>query len=130
MNFKIIRTGLIIALFSSFTANVVAAELTIPEDKEVIKFDAWPGAVTFAHKMHAGLSITECSTCHHKMQPGDTKVAPCHECHKHKAAPGETPKARKIFHTRCTGCHEYTIKEGKDAGPRKSKCNLCHIDEE
>jgi len=114
------------ALLSSLLNNVIAAELTIPEDKEVIKFETKIGVVTFPHKRHAELKITECATCHHKMMPEDTVVKPCHDCHQHKSE--ETaPKTKKAFHTRCTGCHEYTVAGGQHAGPVKKKCRLCHI---
>ena len=115
----------IMVLCSLIAGNVVAAELTIPEDKAVIQFETKIGIVTFAHQMHAGLSITECKTCHHKAEPGDTVVKPCHECHQHKST--EPPKASKAFHKRCTGCHEYTVAGGQNAGPLKKKCKLCHI---
>ena len=57
------------ALFFMLASNAMAAELTIPDEKAVIKFDTKLGDVTFAHKKHADLSITECTTCHHKMKP-------------------------------------------------------------
>ena len=129
MKFTVIRsTGLMFALLGLYAVNGVTGELTIPDNKAVIEFDAWPGAVTFAHKKHAELSITKCSTCHHKMLPEDTKVKACHKCHK-DTVKRKTPKAREVFHTRCTGCHEYTIAGGQDAGPKRSKCKLCHIRE-
>jgi len=115
----------IIALLALFTSNAMAEELTIPEDKMVIQFETKIGIVTFAHKMHAGLSITQCTTCHHDLLPADTLVKPCHECHKHKSK--EPAKAKKAFHNRCTGCHEYTVAGGQHAGPLKKKCKLCHI---
>ena len=114
-----------IALLSLFVSNVIAGELTIPENKRVIEFDTKLGTVTFAHKKHAELSITECTTCHHKHEQNDKKVKPCHECHQHKSKT-EVPKAKKAFHTRCTGCHEYTVKGGQKAGPLPKKCKLCH----
>lgn len=114
-----------IALLSLFVSNVIAGELTIPENKRVIEFDTKLGTVTFAHKKHAELSITECTTCHHKHEQNDEKVKPCHECHQHKSKT-EAPKAKKAFHTRCTGCHEYTVKGGQKAGPLPKKCKLCH----
>ena len=114
-----------IALLSLFVSNVIAGELTIPENKRVIEFDTKLGTVTFAHKKHAELSITECTTCHHKHEQNDKKVKPCHECHQHKSKT-EAPKAKKAFHTRCTGCHEYTVKGGQKAGPLPKKCKLCH----
>ena len=114
-------------LFSFFISNVMAVEMTIPADKEVIQFGTKLGTVTFAHKMHADLSITQCTTCHHKLQPADTVIKPCHECHKHEST--EPTKASMAFHTRCTGCHEYTVAGGQQAGPLKKKCKLCHIKE-
>ena len=121
-----------IALLSFFMSNISAgefmlpnkSELTIPKNKSVIKFDTKLGTVTFAHKKHAGLSITECTTCHHKYESGDTTMKPCHECHLHKVR--GLPKAKTAFHTRCTGCHEYTVEGGQKAGPLQNKCKLCH----
>lgn len=115
----------IIVLSASFISNVAAQELTIPQDKEVIIFDGRIGNVTFAHKKHAELSITQCNTCHHKYLPADTVVKPCHDCHLHKT--GKVPKTKKAFHARCIGCHEYTIAGGQPAGPIKKRCRLCHI---
>ena len=112
-----------IALLSLFVSNVIAGELTIPENKRVIEFDTKLGTVTFAHKKHAELSITECTTCHHKHEQNDEKVKPCHECHQHKSKT-KVPKAKKAFHTRCTGCHEYTVEGGQKAGPLPKKCKL------
>ena len=118
---------LFVVLISFFTFTVMAAELTIPGDKDVIKFDTKLGVVTFAHQKHAGLSIAECTTCHHKIQPADTIVKPCHDCHKHDAKSKEVIKTSKAFHVRCIGCHEYTAADGQNAGPLKKKCKLCHI---
>ena len=115
----------IVFMFLFFFGNVMAAEISIPEDKKVIKFETRLGIVTFAHEKHAGLSIAECTTCHHKLGPADTAVKPCHECHQHKSK--EPAKAKKAFHARCTGCHEYTVADGHKAGPLKKKCKLCHI---
>jgi hypothetical protein len=116
-------------LFSLLASNVMAEEMTgkmtIPADKAVIQFDTKLGIVTFAHQKHADLSITQCSTCHHKSEPGDTVIKPCHECHQHDST--EPPKASMAFHARCTGCHEYTVAGGHEAGPLKKKCKLCHI---
>ena len=114
------------ALFFMLASNAMATELTIPDEKAVIQFQTKLGDVTFAHAMHASLSITECATCHHKMEPGDTSVKPCHECHQHKSEES-APKTKTAFHTRCTGCHEYTVAGGQHAGPVKKKCRLCHI---
>jgi len=107
--------------------------ITIPRDKFVIRFDSKLGDVTFAHKKHADLGITQCTTCHHKHQPGDHVMKPCHECHRHKGKPvkkveaGEAPRTKDAFHIRCIGCHEYTVAGGHQAGPIKKKCKLCHI---
>lgn len=115
----------IITLFVLFVGNVTAQELTIPEDKTVIELEGRIGMVTFAHKKHAELSITQCTTCHHKHLPTDTMMKPCHECHQHKSK--SPPKAKTAFHTRCIGCHEYTAAGGRTAGPIKKRCRLCHI---
>ena len=120
----------IIVLLSLFVSTVMADGLIIPEDKTVIQFPAKTGNVTFAHKKHADLSITECKTCHHKTQPDDTVMQPCHNCHKHKAKEAKqvgAPKTKTAFHTRCIGCHEYTVAGGEHAGPVKKKCKLCHV---
>ena len=114
-------------LLLMFLSNGMAAEFTIPEDKAVIQFQTKLGIVTFAHQKHSGLSIAECTTCHHKIQPEDTVVKPCHECHKHDAKSKDVLKTSKAFHTRCIGCHEYTAAGGQNAGPLKKKCKLCHI---
>lgn len=115
----------ILVMLSVFAGNVTASEITIPADKAVIEFDTKLGVVTFKHQMHADLSITQCVTCHHKSEPADTVMKPCHQCHEHDAT--EVPKASKAFHTRCTGCHEYTVAGGQNAGPLKKKCKLCHV---
>ena len=115
----------IIFLLSLFVSIAMAEDLSIPEDKVVIQFDTKIGIVTFAHQKHADLSITQCTTCHHKHQPSDTVMKPCHECHQHKST--EPAKAKTAFHNRCTGCHEYTVAGGQQAGPLKKKCKLCHI---
>ena len=121
------RINLFLFVFTILlSANLVAEELVIPVDKEVIQFETKLGIVTFAHQKHAGLSITQCSTCHHKMQPTDTSVKACHDCHQHKSEE-TSPKTKTAFHTRCTGCHEYTVASGQHAGPLKKKCRLCHI---
>jgi hypothetical protein len=126
---------LILALFSFVATNAVADEagVVIPQEKNVIKFPAKIGDVTFAHQMHASLTITECKTCHHKYEPTDSVMKPCHECHKHKGKKikdvkdGEAPKTKDAFHVRCIGCHEYTVAGGGQAGPVKKKCKLCHV---
>ena len=109
----------------SVTANVVAAEPVIPADKETIQFDTKLGTVNFLHKMHADLKATECTTCHHKLQAGDTSVKPCHDCHGKKDS--GAPKVKTVFHATCIGCHEYTVAHGDKAGPEQKKCKLCHV---
>ena len=128
--------AVIFVLLVLVSSNVVAGCLTIPDDKTVIRFDSKLGDVTFAHRKHADLSITRCETCHHKYQPGDHVMKPCHECHKHKGKSikkvetGEAPKTKDAFHVRCIGCHEYTVAGGQQAGPIKKKCKLCHVKDE
>lgn len=100
----------------------------IPQDKEVIYFErSMLGAVTFLHKMHSTLDGVECTTCHHKHE-GVGQPEPCHKCHQYIPT-DNTPKVIEAFHTRCLGCHQYTIESGRQAGPVK-KCTLCHIREE
>ena len=120
-----LKTLSLFALFLIFSSNTLAEEIEIPADKNIIQFDTKIGTVTFLHQMHAELSITECSTCHHKIQPEDTTVQACHECHKKDSQ--EPPKAKTAFHTRCTGCHQYTVDGGDNAGPVRKKCKLCHV---
>ena len=57
--------------------NALAEEPVIPTDKAVIPFDTKLGVVTFNHQLHADLSFTECTTCHHTLKPGET-VKSCH----------------------------------------------------
>lgn len=117
---------MILAFFATSTCLVMAEEQQIPPDKAVIQFDTKLGVVTFMHQKHADLSFTECTTCHHtfKGEAGET-VKPCHACHDKDSA--DAPAAKTAFHTRCTGCHEYTVSQGDTAGPLKKKCKLCHI---
>ncbi len=115
----------LVIFFSMLGGNILAAEIEIPADKNVIQFETKIGIVSFLHQMHAGLSITECTTCHHKLQPRDTAVQACHECHKEDSK--KPVKTKTAFHTRCTGCHQYTVDGGDNAGPVRKKCKLCHI---
>jgi hypothetical protein len=118
---------LLIAVLSLVCLSVGFAEQReIPADKEVIIFEhSKLGPVTFQHKMHSQLDDVECETCHHTTQ-GGSEPEDCHNCHKPKDAQGEAPKSIKAFHTRCRGCHQYTVDSGKHAGPVK-KCTLCHV---
>ena len=117
---------MMLAVFATATGVVMAEEPQIAPDKAVIQFDTKIGVVTFMHQKHADLSFTECTTCHHtfKAEPGET-AKPCHECHNKDSA--DAPAAKKAFHTRCIGCHEYTVSQGDTAGPLKKKCKLCHV---
>ena len=119
--------GLIVILcvLACSAGMVMAEEATITTDKAVIEFETKLGVVTFRHLMHADLSFTECTTCHHTFKPEEGPVKPCHECHGKDTA--DAPKAKMAFHTRCIGCHEYTAAQGDQAGPLKKKCKLCHI---
>jgi hypothetical protein len=119
------RTLIIILSFMAcYSGSALGDEPVIPADKAVIQFDTKLGTVTFNHQMHSGLSFAECTTCHHTQQPGET-VKTCHECHNDESP--DAPKAKKAFHTRCTGCHEYTAEKGDQAGPLSKKCKLCHV---
>lgn len=114
-------SGLLLSLFTtvSFAADV------IPEDKEVLEFrQSKIGVVTFEHKKHSMLDGVKCNTCHHTTK-GDGKQEDCHNCHK-ASQEGEAPKSIQAFHTRCRGCHQYTVDSGAKAGPVK-KCTLCHV---
>jgi cytochrome c553 len=117
---------MILAVFVAAPVLVMAEEPQIPADKAVIQFDTKLGVVTFQHQKHADLSFTQCTTCHHtfKGEAGET-VKSCHACHDRKDA--DAPAAKTAFHTRCTGCHEYTVSQGDAAGPLKQKCKLCHV---
>lgn len=122
------RFSIFLVFFGAlFAGSATAADLAVPEDKALIQFETKLGEVTFAHKKHADLSITECKTCHHTLQPDDQAIKPCHDCHKHKAKDPEPPITKTALHTRCIGCHEYTVASGGQAGPVKKKCKLCHV---
>jgi hypothetical protein len=120
-----ILLGIISGLVLSMS--VAAQQGEIPADMEVIIFEhSRLGPVTFLHKMHSKLDGVECETCHHTTQ-GGSEPEDCHNCHKPgKGQQGEAPKSIEAFHTRCRGCHQYTVDSGKHAGPVK-KCTLCHI---
>ena len=109
---------------------MLAAAPTIPDDKAVITFENKKGTVTFNHSLHATVRSIQCQSCHHTLKEGEP-VKPCDECHKAKDSPVEgfsvlAPKESKAYHTRCKGCHQYTLEElHLPAGP--TKCALCHI---
>ena len=115
----------VLAFILGFAGSAAGQGANIPDDKQVVQFDTLLGVVTFNHQKHADLSITECSTCHHTWK-ADEAVQPCHACHGKKQAE-ESPAAKIAFHTRCIGCHEYTVGKGETAGPLKKKCKLCHV---
>ncbi len=97
----------------------------IPADKEVIYFErSKMGIVTFMHKMHSTLEGVNCITCHHTVR-GKDQPEDCHNCHQSEPQ-GDVPESGVAFHTRCRGCHQYTVDAGKKAGPVK-RCTLCHI---
>lgn len=107
----------------------IAAE-TIPDDKAVILFETKTGTVTFFHTLHASLRVTQCASCHHTHEESEP-IKPCSDCHKKKKTMVEgfsviAPKNSKAYHTKCKGCHKYTLEElEQTAGP--IKCKLCHI---
>ncbi len=118
-----VLTGLLSVVF--LTVGLASAQEIAP-DKEIIIFEnSKLGPVTFLHKMHSELDDVKCTTCHHTTQ-GGSEPEDCHNCHKPQAAHGEAPKSIEAFHTRCRGCHQYTVDSGKNAGPVK-KCTLCHM---
>lgn len=116
---------LVIAWLLGCAGQAVAEAPVISADKAVIQFETKLGVVTFNHQMHAGLTFTGCTSCHHTWK-ADEAVKPCHACHQKKKY-GESPAAKTAFHTRCIGCHEYTVGKGEPAGPQKKMCKLCHI---
>lgn len=97
----------------------------IPAEKEIIYLErSKMGIVTFTHKMHSTLNGVYCTTCHHTAQ-GNWQPEDCHNCHKPEPQ-GNVPQSGVAFHTRCRGCHQYTVDSGMKAGPVK-KCTLCHV---
>ncbi len=115
-------------LATSLTAT--AADV-IPDDKAVIQFPAKTGVVTFNHTLHASLRVTSCESCHHTHEEGQP-IKACSDCHKKKKKAKiegfsmVAPKTSKAYHTKCKGCHKYTMEELEEpAGP--TKCKLCHI---
>ena len=122
--------SLILGLLFAPLIAVALEAADIPDDKAVITFESKKGTVTFFHTLHATLRVTQCDSCHHTHEPGET-VKPCTDCHKKKKTKIEgfsviAPKNSKAYHTRCKGCHKYTMEElKKPAGP--TKCKLCHI---
>ncbi|PLX86431.1 MAG: hypothetical protein C0618_09145 [Desulfuromonas sp.] len=95
-----------IALTSILITTVVANQ-NGPAD---ITLQASMGDVSFDHAAHQQ-RITDCASCHHQ-----GAATGCHSCHDGNS---DAPKAKKIFHDNCKGCHS-TMK----AGP--VKCRDCH----
>ena len=115
----------LLTIFILLACSTAMAADQIPPDKEILYFDrAKMGVVTFLHKMHSTLDGVNCTTCHHTAK-GNNQQEDCHNCHQPKAQ-GDVPESAIAFHTRCRGCHQYTVDSGKKAGPVK-KCTLCHI---
>ena len=115
----------LIAIAALLLSGSVFAQPEIPADKDVVVFEGSKlGKVTFHHREHSLLTGVDCRTCHHTYE-GQGPIKECHECH----VKGSTtaPPPQKAFHLRCAGCHEYTVKEGKEAGPLPKKCKLCHV---
>jgi len=127
-----LRLLVVLAIFL-FPVSFAAISSEIPADKGVIVFQGKTGNVTFNHELHSGLEHVggvdkvECSTCHHTYE-GDGVPGACGECHARNKddAAADVPVRKEVFHYRCRGCHQYTVKEGKHAGPDK-KCKLCHV---
>ena len=121
-----ILIGSLLALFMIQPA--FSVEEVIPADKEIIIFESIKkGNTTFKHKLHADMTNTVCATCHHTYTR-ETPIKPCGECHEPKKTE-DAPSIRKAVHMKCQGCHQYTVEQGKKAGPLKKECKLCHIKE-
>lgn len=117
-------TRMIFIAITLLSAGTTFGQQIPPAEKSVIEFHTMLGKVTFQHNMHAALSFTKCTSCHHTYE-GEGDIKSCHECHD-RAGQG-APASKYVFHLRCIGCHEYTAKGGDHAGPVKTKCLLCHI---
>lgn len=122
--------SLIIGMLFIPAITIAVESSGIPDDKAVIIFETKTGTVTFYHTLHASLRVTQCGSCHHTHEEGQT-IKPCSECHKKKKTVIEgfsvvAPKNSKAYHTKCKGCHKYTLEElEQPAGP--TRCKLCHI---
>ena len=122
------------------SAAVIAAE--IPGDKELIRFEAKFGTVSFSHKAHSEQEGVQCSTCHHTHTEDSVTISACHDCHiavHYRVAKiekaevrrgGESSpavaKAEDAFHSLCQGCHQKLKEGGKPSGPSDS-CRDCHV---
>ncbi len=91
-----------------------------PEKVTIKEIQKKKPPVTFNHKAHA--EKFGCKECHHKWK-GEGTPQKCSECHKAKKS-GKAPKAKKVYHKRCKGCHKKMKKEGKKTGP--TSCKKCH----
>jgi len=101
---------LILLIAASFVATAAMSVIANDKGPAEIKLEASMGTVTFNHAAHQD-RITDCATCHHQGE-----LTTCHTCHDGKAA----PKAKKVFHDNCKGCHVE-----QKSGP--TKCKECHI---
>lgn len=102
---------LILLIAASFVASAAMSVVANDKGPAEIQLDASMGTVTFNHAAHQERA-SDCTTCHHQ---GD--FTSCRTCHNGE---GEAPKAKKVFHEKCKGCHA----EMK-SGP--TKCKECHI---
>ena len=134
------RTQALWMVLVSVSATVIAAE--IPGDKELIRFEAKFGTVSFSHKAHSEQEGVQCSTCHHTHTEDSETISACHDCHiavHYRVAQikkadvrrgGESSpavaKAEDAFHSLCQGCHQKLKEEGKPSGPSDS-CRDCHV---
>jgi uncharacterized paraquat-inducible protein A len=73
------RTQALWMVLVGVSAAVIAAE--IPGDKELIRFEAKFGTVSFSHKAHSEQEGVQCSTCHHTHTEDSETISACHDCH-------------------------------------------------
>jgi hypothetical protein len=122
---------MILAIGLAFLAAAIsfAGHHEIPEDHQVIKFEAKLGTVTFEHAAHAGYDGVNCVDCHHTWdEGGEAAPQPCSECHEEDAPKGADPMNYKdAMHDSCAGCHEKNKEAGKPSGPVEKACKECHV---
>ena len=118
------KNMIVIGLFVLLAFEVSATEQEQPG--EVIQFQTKMGAVAFRNSDHSSLRTKECSECHHTYT-GENKIQRCEDCHLKTST--KAPSLFKAIHMKCSGCHEYTVKMGKMAGPLNKQCKLCHVKE-
>ena len=102
----------ILVLLIALSLVTLASMSVIANDKgpAEITLEASMGTVNFNHAAHQERN-SDCTTCHHQGE-----FTNCHTCHDGTAA----PKAKKVFHASCKGCH-VELKSGP------TKCKECHI---